>query len=293
MSRMNRRHHKRQGFTLIELMLAMGFVGSLLVMIALIIMQIMGLYNRGLTIKEVNQVSRTVVRDMQQSISSVDAFTVRFQEEADSPQLKTPESLREAVAQNVDYYSNAAGGRLCTGSYSYVWNTGEALKTHNRRLFDFNEGSRASQVVDDSGNLHDIQFTSDGRPVRFIKTSDPGKKLCAEPESATATPNARDVGDSSDFTNVFGAGNNELVLYKFNIETRSDIDLNNTQSELTAASSFYYIQMTLGTQAGDENLVGDPNCNPPEGGGDYEYNDGEYCAINKIDFVARTGGIGR
>jgi len=129
MSRM-RKSQRREGFTLIELVLSIGFIGSLLILISLIIIQVMGLYNKGLTLKEVNEVSRIVVRDMQQSVSSADAFRLQFVEDDQPVYAKT---LQQAVSpggnnSEVDYYSNDAGGRLCTGVYSYIWNTGGAIR---------------------------------------------------------------------------------------------------------------------------------------------------------------------
>lgn len=289
---------KNQGFTLVELMLAMGFVGSLLVMIALITIQIMGLYNKGLTLKEVNQVSRMVVRDMQQSIASVDAFRLQYK---DGDTLRTPVTLAEiknSGGNNIDYYSNPAGGRLCTGQYSYVWNTGAALKSHNPRLVDFSLGGVPANDYGEPGEpAYPIQFVATGGgstvPARFIKKNDPGKELCRIQEGDDEDDRARNLGQASDYENVFGAGHNELVVYKFSIENRSNIGISDA-SELTALSTFYYINMTLGTQAGDEDegglISGDVRCKSPA---EAEYNQGEYCAVNKIDFVARTGGLSR
>lgn len=289
------KHSQKQGFTLVELMLAMGFVGSLLVMIALIIMQIMGLYNKGLTLKEVNQVSRTVVRDMQQSISGVDAFRLQYK---DVDTLQTPKSLHEISEKgnDIDYYSNSAGGRLCTGSYSYVWNTGAALKSHNRRLVDFTPGGVSDTYGRPGEPAYPIQFVtagSESSPVRFLKKSDPGKELCRVKDGDDVDELAKNLGSAGDYMNVFGAGHNELVIYKFSIETRSNIEVAE-ESELTSLSTFYYINMTLGTQAGDETeeglISGDVQCESPA---DAQYNQGEYCAVNKIDFVARTGGLSK
>ncbi len=285
MYRMNRRG-RTKGFTLVELMISMAFIGSLLVMISLIIILIMGLYNKGLTLKEVNQVSRTVVRDMQQSVASVDAFGLQY-EDRTSEEMTTGQSLEDIWGTSADYYENEAGGRLCTGSYSYAWNTGAALKSYNPRLVDYNSAAGALEY---EGGKIQFMTTSSGNPtpVRFVKKKDPGKQLC-HPKVDALTDQDRMLGDADEFMNVFGAGNNELVLYDFSIETRSDIDVSTT--DLTAVSTFYYIKMVLGTQAGDEGLIeGDVRCKPPA---DATYNQGEYCAVNKIDFVARTGGIGR
>lgn len=307
---MSHAHKKTQrGFTLIELMLGIGFVGSLLVLIALIIIQIMGLYNKGLTLKEVDEVSRVVVRDMQQSISGADAFRLQYVKN-NVPTYAT--TLQEAVSpggnnSQVDYYSNDAGGRLCTGVYSYVWNTGGAIRAVRDAPYNFS-GSVTTYRQPGSSSApatgYPIQFitrtSADGStkqvPVRFMKKRDPAKELCRLPagDQPATTTHDRVLGNESDYSNVFGTGNNELVLYDFSIQTPLKPTSEARTDDITAVSTFYYVKMTLGTQNGDENtqnglITSSEVCKPPA---EATENEGEYCAVNKIDFVARTGRIG-
>lgn len=305
MFRRPKRKEGQKGFTLVELMLAMGFVGSLLVLIALIIIQIMGLYNKGLTLKEVNEVSRIVVRDMQQSISSADQLKLEY---LDEDEKKSAQTLQEIVdsGSDVDYYSNPAGGRLCTGVYSYVWNTGAALASLRQQF-----GGSADRRTYGSGQQYPIQFmsrtNSDGSeqnaPVRFVKKRDPAKQLCRAPEDGTLASTQFDfeIGSERDYLSVFGAGNNELVPYSVSIEQRIDLRENlDSETTIEALSAFYYVNMTLGTQNGDEDTQGiisaDVGCKPPalknSDGTDATLNNSEYCAVNKISFVARTGRVG-
>lgn len=310
---MFRNNKKREkGFTLVELMLSVGFIGSLLVLIALITIQIMGLYNKGLTLKEVNEVSRIVVRDMQQSITSADAFRINYTSEGEP---KAATSLQEAIelgGGDADYYSNSAGGRLCTGVYTYVWNTGAALKSRNA-VFAGSDSRRTFRGASDTVD-YPIQFIkhTDGseEPVRFIKVRDPAKQFCRAPATENGVaPSEADIdkhaqilatsvdGTERDFLNVFGTGNNNLVLYKFEITDNGVASAGqSSDANITAVSSFYHVALTLGTQNGDENdedgfitsTGGD--CKPPATA---QMNEGEYCAVNKLDFVARTGRIGR
>lgn len=306
---MFRARNTQQGFTLIELMLGIAFVGSLLVLIALIIIQIMGLYNKGLTLKEVNEVSRIVVRDMQQSVSSADAFRLQYVKDNAPTYAKT---LQEAVSpggnnSQVDYYSNDAGGRLCTGVYSYVWNTGGAIRAVRDSSYSFSSPVTTYRTPGNTSapaTGYPIQFVtrtnSDGTtkqvPVRFMKKRDPAKELCRLPagDQPATTTHDRNLGDESNYSNVFGTGNNELVLYNFSIETPLKPTSEDRTDDITAVSTFYYIKMTLGTQNGDENtqnglITSNESCKPPA---EATQNEGEYCAVNKIDFVARTGRIG-
>ena len=119
-------NHNKKGFTLIELMLAMGFVSALLIAIAVIVIQIGGIYNRGLTLKEVDQAGRSIVSELQRSINSSTPFEIG------------------GIGSN--FKPGAYGGRLCTGKYSYIWNYGEAIGTNN------------NLNVYDSGNNTQIRF---------------------------------------------------------------------------------------------------------------------------------------
>ena len=67
-----------RGFTLVELMLAMAFIGVLLVAVATTTQHMMRLYNKGSTLREINTVARTVVRDLQQSVGGASPFAVGY-----------------------------------------------------------------------------------------------------------------------------------------------------------------------------------------------------------------------
>lgn len=66
---MSRVYKKQSGFTMVELMLAMAFVAVLLILIAVSIIYISRIYNKGITIRELNQVGRTVSDDLLRSVS--------------------------------------------------------------------------------------------------------------------------------------------------------------------------------------------------------------------------------
>lgn len=93
-------HQSRsQGFTLVELMLAMAFVAMLLLVIAGVVIQMSSIYNKGLTMKSVNQASRSIITDMKRTIAESSSFSL-------------------------DSSYKASQGRLCTGAYTYIWNIG-------------------------------------------------------------------------------------------------------------------------------------------------------------------------
>jgi prepilin-type N-terminal cleavage/methylation domain-containing protein len=85
------------GFTLIELLLALAVCSFVLLFITIAFIQLFQTYNRGVTRKEVDQSARLLVNDM----------TTRIRTVASGAQINT---------------SQLNKGRLCIGSYSYVWN---------------------------------------------------------------------------------------------------------------------------------------------------------------------------
>jgi hypothetical protein len=132
----------QKGFTIIELMLAMSFVAALLVAIAMTTVQIGHIYNKGLTLREVNQVGRSVTDELQRSISTSIPFNV------------------DPMSPTTRYIVRAGGGRLCIGRYSYAWNFGAALRGAGPVIYNTYE---------------------DGSPVRFAKVNDASAALCTSP----------------------------------------------------------------------------------------------------------------
>lgn len=156
------RDNKETGFTLIELMLAMTFIAMLLVAIALTTIQISNIYNKGITLREVNQVGRSVSDELQRTIA-----------------LATPFDI--APGLNSRYIAQQGGGRLCLGNYSYVWNYGNALAG----------GAGAPSALNKYDN---------NTPVRFVRATDASGSLCKITPALPAVPraNATDLLSTGD-----------------------------------------------------------------------------------------------
>jgi len=97
---------KQHGFTVIELMLAMGFITMLLLGIALTVIQVATTYNKGITTTEVNQAGRALSTELSTAISQSGKFDI-----------------------NQFYHTTTTEGRLCLGQYSYLWNYAKAVQT--------------------------------------------------------------------------------------------------------------------------------------------------------------------
>lgn len=142
---------KTNGFTLVELMLAMTFISLLLLAIAMTTIQVSNIYNKGITLREVNQAGRAVSDELQRSIASSSPFEI------------------DSALPNNKYIAQSGGGRLCTGRYTYAWNFGSALKG----------GSGAPLIMN--------KYTAgDTTQIHFVKVSDSGGNLC--PAAPVALP---------------------------------------------------------------------------------------------------------
>lgn len=87
---------KKSGFTITELMFAMAFVAGLLIVLLVSVIQITQTYNKGITLKRVNQSGRTLGSELQRVFQRSD-----------------PNSIND---------SRQDDGRLCLGGYSFIWN---------------------------------------------------------------------------------------------------------------------------------------------------------------------------
>jgi type II secretory pathway pseudopilin PulG len=177
---MNR--NNTSGFTLIELMLSMTFISVLLIAIAMTTIQISTIYNRGITLREVNQVGRSVSDDLRRSIASSTPFDV------------TPKEDNSAETASSKYVVRGGGGRLCLDNYTYAWNYGSALVG----------GADAPAV---------FNTFIDGAVVGFVKVTDPGGTLCSDPETNIERTRAVDLITS---------GDRDLVIHKFSIQRTSE-----------------------------------------------------------------------
>lgn len=108
-------HGNRHGFTIIELMLAMSFVSVLFIGIAMITIQVGQTYNRGLTMKSVNQAGRDVSDVLKRDIAASQHSSIVF----------------------VTHTSSGAQGlnRLCLGNYTYLWSYGKSIYDGNAKTY--------------------------------------------------------------------------------------------------------------------------------------------------------------
>jgi len=204
---MNHVAKKQQGFTIIELTLAMTFISFLLLGIALTIIQISAIYNSGVTTKEINQLSRGINDDLNRNIPSAGSLTLA------SDYVLIPNA------------TNPVGGRLCLGSYSYIWNYAKTAP----------------------GTAGFTMYTAapDGRKpadqIRLIRVPDPGALYCLKNAGALVHPNIRSV-DTPLAIDLLKTGDHELGIHDFSVITPPASAIDSTTGQ-----QLYSISYIIGT----------------------------------------------
>jgi prepilin-type N-terminal cleavage/methylation domain-containing protein len=98
-----------RGFTIIELSLAMTMLSILLFILILAGMQIIAVYNKGVTLKRVNQSGETIGAELQASLRRAQPGSI---------------SIRKNTLGTNEFITG-----ICTGKTSYVWNVYEIGNT--------------------------------------------------------------------------------------------------------------------------------------------------------------------
>ncbi len=220
-----RSHSAREGFTLVELMLAMAFVGLLLLAIAYCIIQVSNIYSKGLTLRQVNDAGRAVSDDIKRAISG---------------------SSGPAVVTTVA--APHGSGRLCTGEYSYIWNSPDGI---------------AAFIATPSSTPN--RYTTGTTPIRLARVPDRDATLCASP--------LQTIDSATGVVDLLVSDDRALALYDLSV---SPIGPSGMTEGLTA----YGVEFTIGTSNNGAILAG--GCRPPSDA----QSDALYCAINQFAFTA-------
>jgi len=270
----------RKGFTIIELMLAMSFVAVLLITVAFLVIRITAIYQKGLSIRSVNQVGRNLIIEFSRAV-------------ADSP---VDDSLRtrDRYFYSIPATGTQRQGAFCTGRYSFVWNSGRAINDNDRINFrnavspnvDFRllRLEDTTRVVCDRLKAMDLAHGSelDFRTITGHACGTPGAQnhvyhalQCKRPVEMLQLSSADAAADTT------GASESDLAIYDFRVFPP-------TINRLTG-HAFYSATFILATLRGvDINTSGNYCVNISE----TLNTDFAYCAINKFNFAMSTAGQG-
>lgn len=209
--------HKQQGFTIVELMLAMTFVSLLLMAIAMTVIQISNIYTKGLTMRAVNQSGQAITQDIRRSIEAARPLDIGGADASGGQNYQPMVRLGGELSQ-------PDGGRLCTGSYSYIWNNGKAFSTPVNK------------------------FQDDSTLIRLVKVVDNGSRYCADP--------SRPI-DRATAVEMLSDGDRELAMQSFAIRQATD------NPEFGQALYLITLQLGTNDQEALDLTSLDASCKPP------------------------------
>ncbi|MDB5177337.1 MAG: hypothetical protein JWN75_1005 [Candidatus Saccharibacteria bacterium] len=248
-----RNQRRNAGFTIVELMIAMAFISLLLLAIAGAVMQIGAIYNKGLTMKSVNQSGRIIVADMKRTIGESQPFTLPAADSALYGHV-SPFVLQSGTGVINSGEAVAHGGRLCTGTYSYVWNIGTEIKSEDPNTW------RNKYSGDDS----------DIRQIRLVKVRDNGGQYCMGDTTGAI--------DATKSTELLSEGN--LAIQKFHIERLT--------TNVASGMALYSIGITISNADTEAINTVDNSCKPPSEVAVLQ----NFCSVNEFIFTTRTGNKG-
>lgn len=249
----------RRGFTLVELSLAMVFIGILSIAIVLIIGNTVSSYRRGILLSQVNSVGMSLVDDMRVVARA---------------STKLPKKVRVmGRISTVDSGEVPIYGAYCTGEFSYVWNSGYLL-----------DGKAKSD-----SDPNPLLLNSEKFAFVKIKNEDGSgyDKICREVESRGAASGVNLEVEEKDI---------DAVLIAYNESSRSGLALYDLWLEpevptIVDANVFYITHFTLGSI--DSNAivsVSESSCKPPSEDESVAAHL-EYCAINQFSFAVQARGV--
>lgn len=254
MSHEDNTHIKRtdKGFTLIELLLAMTFISTLLLTIAMTIVQIANIYNHGMILKEVNQTARAVTQELDRAVRASSSFSTNVADRK--------------------YVNNAWGGRMCLGQYSYVWNYGTALSTVDPNRNFYSSMNAAGNIV--QGN------TGARSEISFVKVLDPAGSYCVPNGSGGYL-----AVDPTNATELLRSGDHSLVIHALSVTSTA------TAKDTLSAQELYKFSFTLGTSDinalttdSSGKVTAISQCKAPNVAG----SDLNYCSIEQFTIVLRA-----
>ena len=331
-SGMKIKHSYKSGFTLVELSLSLVFIAILSITVVLVMTSAISSYHRAITLGKVENVGSGLVRDIQSSIRSASAKSLKLlcgDNYADTEAAKICQDDGgknfAMVMRRADVTTNKTTGAksslpvfgaLCTGMYSYIWNSGYFF---NENDYAVQEGVEMASLRYRVGNGAERVATG----FKLLKIKDESRKVCeaairVDKTSGEIKNNYYVKGINADGVDIQSEINmaklvntdEEPIEYLGNRSTNSDEETVQTSedngdnnlaiysmdtyiSEHTKKkkNAYYYNSFILGTVQGGINIgVSGDFCAVSEGS-DGAVENMDYCSINKFNFAAlATGG---
>lgn len=307
----------KKAFTIIELMLAVAFIGTLLLSVAMLAMQLVNMYTKGVAMRSINALGGDIADDIKQTVNSSTLWSENIDAENGSSGYNK-DSVVEAKQKYYLYDEKNNYGIFCTNSYTYIFNYQAAMLKY-RNLVDKNG-------ADNEGFLQ-IQISGSSNPARpygLARIKDSSATLCRSAKSARSdATKENDFFVTSTATRTYGNvvsdhvvkvnSDKDLVVLLDGNDSNdgSDLELYDftvmhaTNSSLTRQALFD-VSFVLGTMRGGINVMSSSNyCNQQaqssssataeeKAAAEDMANVGmSYCAVNRFEVTVRqTGNAG-
>ena len=327
----------KSGFTLVELSLSIAFIAILSIAVTLIITNSIASYHRGLTLNNINTTGMDLVDDMRAAVQNAPAHppvsdctsiyststsynnaegnTVTMDNKAlsdceddEGHNFVSVTRVGNVKLNGVEIGGVPVFGAFCTGTYSYIWNSGYFSSQSEAEVMGIEKAVLKYKYLSDSGNVSSETATD----FRLLKVHDENRAVCIsalvvkEDGSIDNRYNITNENPINAGRNIFNIDLNDADTSIFGVVDEPPIDLlmGDTGSNLaiydlasmTPASNtsmnslFYSTSFILGTVQGGININAAGNfCATPEGYNS-EVENFDYCAINKFNFAAQAIG---
>ena len=297
----------RNGFTLVELSLSVVFISLLSVAVALILSNAISTYHRGVVMNQVNTTGMDLVDDMRAAVQDSGAGSIisacsNMYDKADEINkceddhaqnfVKVVKTATVTRKDGILYENIPVQGAFCTGSYSYLWNSGYLLNAEDFTSVEnggIAVGALSLKYRDTKG---DEQMKNS---FRVLKVKDKNRNVCRsqfvdsyENDSSLNNGMIDIFGDRYDSVmeepiELLAGGENNLALYDLTAKASAESDI--------SKSVFYSVSFILATVQGGINITASGDyCVTPGDMGSSEVENFNYCAINKFNFAAQANG---
>lgn len=307
------RQRAKKGFTIIEVTLVTAFIAFLLIAIATILVNISAIYQKGATLKTVNEVGRNLVTEFTTALNSapsIDSISIcnSLVDAGAAREACLRDGARKFIFQDIeaeredpithDRGMTQDGGVFCTGEYSYIWNT----------YYGRNE-SNPIKVIYNGGNVQEVSASVENdhnkKPFKLVRFQDKTYRACSANVDKSYQDHLSDT-HTIDIRQLANGVTNPVTSYEQGFLSTSEIDLDlyefvifpiaQDSVTLRALISGTFI---LATERGDVGVLRsgdycDVTNNDSKGDGSGNLQDlgsnFNYCGINKFNFAARTAG---
>ncbi len=305
---------RKIGFTLVELSLSIAFISILSIIIVVIINNTLSSYRRGLTLNKINSTGMDLVDDIRSAIqnSSNKSLTElcerRYKQETNNTTnynncindgARNFVVVTRSATVNTGrgtIYNVPVYGAFCTGTYSYIWNSGYFSKENGYTISGGVSSPAELKYMDINGDVK----TKSG--FKLLKLEDDDRAVCTsavfgtDPQSTThyykinsqSPINKSSVFDITKYQVIqdepidilASDSENNLAIYDFwsakPAESKSKYGL------------FYVASFVLGTLQGGINVkaAGDFCATPAN----LSLENMDYCAINKFNIASQAMG---